>query len=109
MTLITIILIVLGCIIYAITGNLLVRYLDSKLLIFDVKLDEFIIFILGIFLPLLLLYILISEISLFLWYIVLDYFENEPDESFIDENEYEHNLKRKENGKKSKKRDRYYI
>lgn len=108
MTLITIILIVIGFCIYAIIGNLVVRYLDSKFLIFDTKVDEVITFILGVFLPLLILYIMVREVSLFLWYIILDYFEKEPDESFFDENEYINNLKRKENGKKEQ-RNRYYI
>jgi hypothetical protein len=111
MTLITIILIIIGSVIYTIIGNLLVRWFDSIDLIsvdLNTNSPEVAYFVLGMFFPIIIFYVVTKEISIYIYLQILNYSESR-ELTDLEFDEYEHNLKRKENGKKSKKRDRYYI
>jgi len=67
-----ILLIIIGIFIYSIIGNIIIRYLDSNYYIQLSQQDkilpnELTIFLLGLFLPLVLSYILVREISIYIY------------------------------------------
>jgi hypothetical protein len=70
MILITIILIIVGALFYAVIGSLVVKTLDNNFFIEidkDGHPDGYSIFILGLFFPIVLFYVLVKEISEYLF------------------------------------------
>ena len=77
MLLITIVLILIGIIAYAIIGNIIVHFLDDYHWI-DITPDvdiEFVYFALGLFFPFLVFYILVREISIYIYNVITDRYE----------------------------------
>jgi len=77
MLLITIVLIIIGIIAYAIIGNIIVHFLDDYHWI-DLTPDvdiEFVYFALGLFFPFVIFYILIREISIYIYNKITGYYE----------------------------------
>lgn len=105
MSLITIILLsIIGAFVYAIIGNVLVRWFD-KIGLISVDIDynepDTAYFVLGVFLPFILFYIAVKELSNFIHLLFLNHFEKKEDLGEFDE--FTHNLKRKTNGKKEQR------
>lgn len=69
-------LIILAIIIYLIIGNILIRTFHKMSLIYVYDSDETLIFIFGIILPLILLYIVVKEVSFYIYAKCLDYIED---------------------------------
>ena len=73
MLLITIVLIIIGIIAYAIIGNIIIHFLDDYHWIdiekdtLDVFGEDVTYFILGIFFPIVLFYILVREVSIYIY------------------------------------------
>lgn len=70
------IILALAIIIYLIIGNILIRTFHKMSLIYVYDSDETLIFIFGIILPLILLYIVVKEVSFYIYAKLLDYIED---------------------------------
>lgn len=70
-----ILLFIILLLIYAIIGNMLIRLLDSTNIIEVFDSDETLIFLLGLFFPLILIYVAIKEVSFYIYAKLLDYYE----------------------------------
>jgi len=58
----------LGIFIYLIIGNLVVRFINERMLInIDFEMDESVIFVLGIIFPIIFIYVLVKEVSIFIY------------------------------------------
>jgi len=58
----------LGIFIYLIIGNLVVRFINERMLLnIDFEMDESVIFVLGIIFPIIFIYVLVKEVSIFIY------------------------------------------